>query len=117
MYRFFKIYVTFILLFLLLIQTNAQLLLHDDFQYKSDHWFWRGDGNQSIPTVRDGLLHLQLKNAIDTLYCNTEIYNPNEPYGPGTQVRIRLKNSEIHTGSRGSCFLHFFHFYFNITSI
>ena len=101
MYRPFKIYVTFIYLFLLFNQTDAQLLLHDDFQYKSDHWFWRGDGNQSIPTVQDGLLHLKLENAIDTLYCNTEIYNPNEPYGPGTQVRVRLKNSEIHTGSRG----------------
>lgn len=79
----------------------GQTLLIDDFKFKSNNWYWRADGNQSIPTVQNGLLHLQLLNAIDSQYCNTEIYNPTEPYTPGTQVRIRLKCSSQHIGSRG----------------
>ena len=75
--------------------------MNDDFQKVEDHWFWRADGNQHIPIVEDGLLKLNLKNAIASEYCNTEIYNPSEPYSSGTQARIRLKASEIHTGSRG----------------
>ena len=80
---------------------HGQLILKDDFQTKNDFWYWREDGNQNIPTVEDGLLHLQLVNAVDSEYCNTEIYDPTEPYGPGTQARIRLKTSKIHSGSRG----------------
>ncbi|MDX1700645.1 MAG: hypothetical protein R3250_08515, partial [Melioribacteraceae bacterium] len=101
MHRLLKIISIFIICFISLSRSEAQLLLHDDFQSKSDQWFWRGDGNQSIPSINKGLLHLHLNNAIDSQYCNTEIYNPDEPYGPGTQVRIRLKTTDIHTGSRG----------------
>lgn len=79
----------------------AQLLLLDDFESKNEYWYWRADGNQSQPTVENGLLHLRLMNAVDSFYCNTEIYDPTEPYGPGTQVRTRLKTSNIHNGSRG----------------
>ena len=64
-----------------------------------------GIGDQMVisrhPSVKDGLLELKLLNAVDSFYCNTEIYDPTEPYLPGTQVRVRLKCSEIHTGSRG----------------
>lgn len=83
------------------IATNGQLLLQDDFKEKSDYWFWRSDGNQNIPSVSNGMLHLKLENALDSEYCNTEIYNPTEPYNAGTQARIRLKASDIHHGSRG----------------
>lgn len=86
---------------MLLSSSTGQTLLRDDFKFKSNNWYWRADGNQSIPTVQNGLLHLQLLNAIDSQYCNTEIYNPTEPYTPGTQVRIRLKCSYQHIGSRG----------------
>ena len=79
----------------------AQLLRLDDFQYKNNYWYWRSDGNQSKPITEDGLLKLQLKDAINTEYCNTEIYDPDEYYLPGTQARIRLKTSKIHNGSRG----------------
>jgi hypothetical protein len=82
-------------------QLLAQLILKDDFQTRSEYWYWRADGNQKKPTVHDGLLHLQLLNAIDSEYCNTEIYDPTKPYEPGTQARIRLKTSPIHNGSRG----------------
>ena len=80
---------------------HGQLILKDDFQTINDFWYWREDGNQNKPTVKDGLLHLQLVNAVDSEYCNTEIYDPTEPYKPGTQARIRLKASKIHNGSRG----------------
>lgn len=80
---------------------DAQLILQDDFQIKNNYWYWRSDGNQSKPIVHDGLLHLKLESTVDTQYCNTEIYDPTEPYGPGTQVRVRLKCSDIHYGSRG----------------
>ncbi len=94
------------LLSFILLQINtsyieAQLIQQDDFHYRSDYWYWRSDGNQSQPTVDKGLLHLKLSNATNTEYCNTEIYDPTEPYQPGTQVRVRLKNSSIHNGSRG----------------
>lgn len=79
----------------------AQLLLNDDFQFQKDQWYWRSDGNQDIPKVNNGLLHLKLVNAIDTEYCNTEIYNKDEIYLPGTQVRMRVKASQAHFGSRG----------------
>ncbi len=58
----------------------AQALLQDDFVHKSDHWYFREDGNQTEPTVGNGLLKLELINAIADQYCNTEIYNPTEPY-------------------------------------
>ena len=80
---------------------NAQSIRTDDFKFKSDYWFFRKDGNQSIPTVNNGLLHLKLENAVQSQYCNTEIYDPNEPYTPGTHLRIRLKGSPQHIGSRG----------------
>ena len=79
----------------------AQSVLLDDFGNKNEYWYWRSDGNQSTPSVKDGLLELKLINAVDSFYCNTEIYDPTEPYTAGTQVRMRLKCSEIHTGSRG----------------
>ena len=99
-----KVIITFIAFFILLFLQSilsGQLLLQDDFQFKNNYWFWRADGNQSIPVVDNGLLHLKLEDAISSEYCNTEIYDPTEPYGPGTQVRVRLKTSEIHNGSRG----------------
>jgi Secretion system C-terminal sorting domain len=80
---------------------HAQLFRQDDFQYKNDYWYWRSDGNQAIPKVEKGLLQLELKDAVDSLYCNTEISDSTEPYQPGTQLRIRLKSSSIHHGSRG----------------
>jgi hypothetical protein len=83
------------------IQINSQVLLQDDFGARNDYWYWRSDGNQDQPVVIDGMLQLRLVNAVDSFYCNTEIYDPTEPYLPGTQVRVRLKCSEIHTGSRG----------------
>ena len=79
----------------------AQSVLLDDFGNKNEYWYWRSDGNQSTPSVKDGLLELKIINAVDSFYCNTEIYDPTEPYTAGTQVRMRLKCSEIHTGSRG----------------
>jgi len=95
-------YIFFVLgLFLIQSKSNAQVKIQDDFITKNDYWFWRFDGNQSIPEVKDGFLHLNLNNAKDSIYCNTEIYDPSEPYLPGTQARIRLKNSEMHNGSRG----------------
>ena len=36
-------------------------MLH--FQFKSNYWYWREDGNQSIPTVSDGLLKLKLEKG------------------------------------------------------
>jgi hypothetical protein len=81
--------------------TTAQFIRQDDFQYKNDYWYWRADGNQSIPSIENGLLHLKLQDAGSDQYCNTEIYDPTEPYQPGTQVRVRLKCSNIHHGSRG----------------
>jgi Secretion system C-terminal sorting domain len=95
-----------ILLSVILVQIGssrieAQLIRQDDFQYKNNYWYWRSDGNQSQPVVAKGLLHLKLQNAISTEYCNNEIYDPTEPYQPGTQIRVRLKNSNIHNGSRG----------------
>ena len=90
------------------IQIYSQVLLQDDFQFKQDHWYWRSDGNQEIPTVNNGLLKLELQNADSAVYCNTEIYNRSkssnkgtEPYSVGTQVKIRLKCSLQHIGSRG----------------
>ncbi len=83
------------------IQISSQVLLQDDFGTRNDYWYWRSDGNQEQPVVIDGMLQLKLVNAVDSFYCNTEIYDPTEPYSPGTQVRVRLKCSEIHTGSRG----------------
>jgi len=80
---------------------TAQLIRQDDFQSKNNYWFWRSDGNQSKPTVENGLVHLILQNAVDSFYCNTEFYDPTKPYEPGTQVRVRLRTSEIHYGSRG----------------
>jgi hypothetical protein len=79
----------------------AQLIRQDDFQVKNDYWYWRSDGNQSVPYVEDGLLKLKLNNAVDSFYCNTEIYDPTKPYLPGTKLRIRLKSSQMHFGSRG----------------
>ena len=80
----------------------GQLFLQDDFQYKNDiDWYWRSDGNQFKPAVQNGLLHLNLINASNSEHCNTEIYNLTTPYGPGTQVRVRIKASKIHNGSRG----------------
>lgn len=80
---------------------SAQLLLQDDFGNKKNDWYWRSDGNQTIPVIEDGLLHLSLKNAVDTQYCNTEIYDTAETYLAGTQVRVRLKTTDMHNGSRG----------------
>ena len=94
-------YLCFILIAHSSTQLKAQLILKDDFQSKNNYWYWREDGNQNKPTVHDGMLHLQLVNAVDSEYCNTEIYNPTEHYNPGTQARIRLKASQIHNGSRG----------------
>ena len=98
-----KRYIECCILILLLssIQINSQVLLQDDFQFKSNHWYWRSDGNQEIPSVNNGLLKLELQNADTAVYCNTEIYNPSEPYSVGTQVKIRLKSSPQHIGSRG----------------
>jgi len=92
-----------IILYLLIfnISSIAQVILLDDFQSRSEYWYWRSDGNQTPPKVEYGLLHLQLLNAVDSLYCNTEIYDPTTPYSSGTQVRIRLKATDIHYGSRG----------------
>ncbi len=98
---FFKKYCIVIFLCILPIQIFAQSILNDDFKNAEKHWYWRADGNQSIPIVENGLLKLKLQNAIDSEYCNTEIYNPTEPYAPGTELRIRLKASKIHQGSRG----------------
>ncbi len=98
------IHFNFIFLFFLFLFKStiyAQPILTDDFGYKNDYWYWRADGNQSIPSVKDGLLELKLLGAVDSFYCNTEIYDPTEPYVAGTQVRVRLKCSKIHTGSRG----------------
>ena len=95
-------YLTLLIVFLLTtLSMNAQSIRRDDFKFKSNYWYWRADGNQSVPTVDNGLLHLKLENAVDTGYCNTEIYDPNEPYSPGTHLRIRLKGSPQHIGSRG----------------
>lgn len=93
----------FLLLLIQLVSSSlyAQLLLHDDFGSKKNDWYWRSDGNQSIPVIEDGLLHLHLKGAVDSEYCNTEIYNTTEHYLAGTQVRVRLKTTNIHKGSRG----------------
>lgn len=95
------IYLCFFLLSLSNTSLLGQLILKDDFQNKNDHWYWRQDGNQNIPTVHDGILHLELQNTLSTEYCNTEIYDLQEPYAPGTEARIRLKASHIHNGSRG----------------
>lgn len=83
------------------ISISAQLLRHDDFQIKDSYWKWRSDGNQKQPIVENGLAHLVLQNAVDSFYCNTEFYDPTEPYTQGTQARVRLKCSNIHHGSRG----------------
>ncbi len=97
-----KLFLSALLLFF---STNtwlqSQVLLQDDFKAKNNYWYWRADGNQSIPTVENGLLKLNLVNAIASEYCNTEIYDPTEPYLPGTQLRVRLKYSPQHIGSRG----------------
>ncbi|PID56951.1 MAG: hypothetical protein CR986_09745 [Ignavibacteriae bacterium] len=94
--------IIFLLIFLSFsVDIFSQLLFRDDFQTKNSYWYWRSDGNQQKPTVQNGLLKLELLNAVNSEYCNTEIYDPTEPYGPGTQVRIRLKASSIHSGSRG----------------
>ncbi len=95
------IYLCFFLLSLSNNYLLGQLILKDDFQNKNDHWYWRQDGNQNMPTVHDGMLHLELLNTLNTEYCNTEIYDPTEPYAPGTEARIRLKASQMHNGSRG----------------
>ncbi len=95
------IYLCSVLMIFLHLQLLAQLILEDDFQNKNEYWYWRSDGNQYKPTVQNGLLTFKLLNAVNSEYCNTEIYNPTKPYGPGTQVRIRLKASPIHNGSRG----------------
>ena len=65
-----------IVLLLTTLSMNAQSIRRDDFKFKSNYWYWRADGNQSVPTVDNGLLHLKLENAVDTGYCNTEIYDP-----------------------------------------
>lgn len=93
-----------VLLFYLLFSNfiQAQLKLRDDFKSKSDYWYWRADGNQSIPMVENGLLHLHLNDATSSEYCNTEIYDPQDgTYSPGTQLKIRLKCSPQQIGSRG----------------
>ncbi|MCB0731016.1 MAG: T9SS type A sorting domain-containing protein [Ignavibacteriae bacterium] len=99
--NFIVIFQILVLSALLFNNVHPQLLRHDDFTIKNDYWYWRSDGNQSIPKVEDGLLHLQLNNAVDSFYCNTEIYDPVVLYLPGTQAKIRLKASKIHHGSRG----------------
>ncbi|MBK7105474.1 MAG: T9SS type A sorting domain-containing protein [Ignavibacteriae bacterium] len=83
------------------VSVNAQLILRDDFQSKNNYWFYRADGNQTIPIVKDGMLQLTLLNAESSEYCNTEIYDPTEPYLPGTILRTRIKCSPQHIGSRG----------------
>ncbi|MFZ1291101.1 MAG: T9SS type A sorting domain-containing protein [Melioribacteraceae bacterium] len=92
-----------ILQFIILSTTiNAQLILRDDFKSKSNYWYYRADGNQSIPIVKDGMLQLKLINAIESEYCNTEVYDPtDEVYSPGTTARIRLRCTQQHIGSRG----------------
>ncbi|MCW8850826.1 MAG: hypothetical protein OQJ81_12665, partial [Melioribacteraceae bacterium] len=94
----------FIFLIVYLISNSilvGQLIRNDDFKFKNEYWRWRADGNQNIPTVNNGILHLELVNALDTGYCNTEIYDKTEPYAVGTQVKFRLKCSSLHVGSRG----------------
>ena len=89
------------LIFASVLCLNAQILLRDDFSKPGNYWFNRNDGNQSIPEVKNGFLQLTLLNAISTEYCNTEIYDPIEPYKQGTILRVRLKCTPQHIGSRG----------------
>ncbi|MBK8944053.1 MAG: T9SS type A sorting domain-containing protein [Ignavibacteriae bacterium] len=97
----FKLNIIPILMFYCSTFLNAQIILRDDFKENSNYWFFREDGNQSVPIVKDGTLQLKLIDAVESEYCNTEIYDPTEPYQSGTILRTRIKASPQHIGSRG----------------